>query len=112
MELSVPLAAALMALGSVIAIIPDIYAATKEDLGFYGDLARETSNSNHSDAFFSVTGYMFVGHGKPLAFAGMSVAIVAYAILVKARQRWQSLHEKKRRQPDTTNSGGAPRFPS
>ena len=87
MKLSVILAAVLMAVGCGIAIAPDICSAVSEDLGGYGDMARDWSKTNHSDAFFAITSYMYVGRGKLLAFAGMSVALVSHASIVAIKKR-------------------------
>lgn len=71
MKLSVRLAAGIMLLGAVIALAPDLVVAMKANLGDYGDMARETSQTNYSDGFFAVTSYMHVGRGQLVGFAGI-----------------------------------------
>ncbi len=82
-RLSVPLAAGWMALACAIAVGPDIYAASQSNLGYYGETVREWNHTNDSDAFLAITSYLHVGRGKPLAFAGMAVALVLYAAIAK-----------------------------
>lgn len=75
MKLSVPLAAVLMLIGCGFTLWSEISQAMHEDLGRYGDMARERSRSDYSDSFFAVTAYMHVGHGKLLGCAGMLAAL-------------------------------------
>lgn len=104
MRLSVPLAAGLMALGCAMAIGPDIYAASQSNLGYYGETVREWNHTNDSDAFLAITSYLHVGRGKPLAFAGMAVAILLYAIIAKYLGRDQGSPDR----PQTNLQGVTP----
>jgi hypothetical protein len=71
--------AASMAIGCAIALSPDLIAAGREDLGMYGDAARKSSQTNHSDAFFAITSYLYVGRGKLVAFLGMLMGLIVLA---------------------------------
>lgn len=87
LKLSLVLAAIFMAAGCCIAIGPDVYSAAHENLRGYGDTAREWSKTKHSDAFFAITSYMYVGRGKLLAFAGMSFALFIHASIVAIKTK-------------------------
>ena len=74
MKLSVPLATALMAAGCGIAITPDV-------------LRELHSGSYGHDVILVITAYLYVDGGTRVAFAGMSVAIVIYAVVAEVQTR-------------------------
>lgn len=87
MKLSVPLAAVLMLVGCRLALTPLIVAAAHAEPGPMGNLGREWSKTNHSDAFFAFTAYMHVGPGKLIAFGGMSFMLVCHAVATTIRNK-------------------------
>jgi hypothetical protein len=89
MNFSVVLAAVLMAVGCGMALGPGIHLALNEDLGAVGDVARQWSHSDHSDAFFAVTAYMHIGGGTQMGFAGMAIPLVAYAAVAALVERFR-----------------------
>lgn len=80
-RLSILIAVPAIATGAIVAIPPDVVALLATDLGGYGDTAREWSNTQHGDGFFSLTSYMHVGRGKLVAFAGMATALLLQALV-------------------------------
>lgn len=94
LRLPVPLAAALMVVGGTIFVVPDILAILRDPhLAQAGEHARAVNISNHSDAFFGVTGYLYVGRGQLMALAGMSVAffgLIAFKAILNRSQTHQA----------------------
>lgn len=96
LRLSVPLAAALMLIGSLIALAPAIVRVSQIPVGVF-DYARQMSPNDHSDAFLAFTSYLTVGYGKLTAFAGMCVPLFTYAVIAWMRDRGrQSATSNKR----------------
>lgn len=86
LKLSVPIAAVVIAAGGFLAVARDLYGLLQERSRF-GPMARKSSGTSYSDAFFEITAYLHVGRGKILFVIGMGMALVLYAVIVEVRAR-------------------------
>ena len=72
--------AAAIICGGFLACSPNLFKILNEDLGGYGDMAREWSSTKYSDSFFALTSYLHVGPGALTAGAGMLAGLTAFGL--------------------------------
>ena len=87
LKLRLPISALLIALGGFMALLPGIFTAIGSDLGEYGNLAREQSATDLSDAFFAMTMHLYVEYGCLLAAGGMFSGVLVSILLKQWRTR-------------------------